>query len=169
VTETQQRFLKANAERIPMDRIVEVRVFPPIRQGQLESAVAVVAVEGLEAPVTEREVALEVTAGDARADGDPPMVEVPAPPAPSRATSRFSIVTARYRLAIKGPDRGTWEFDLVHDADAPLDAVERVVRGVAHRVGEGGDPDLLSAMDFQRAVTEPWFIGREPGMGNRES
>lgn len=157
MTETQQRFLRAIAERIPADRIAEVRLFPPIRQGQVESAVAVVAVEGLETVNAEREVSLEVTAADLPGDGD--IAPVAAAPATDRANSKFSIVTARYRLAIKGPDRGKWEFDLVHDADAPLDAVERVVRGVAHRVGDGGDPDLLSPVEFHRAVTEPWYVG----------
>jgi hypothetical protein len=167
VTETQQRFLRAIAERIPVERIAEVRLFPPIRQGHLESAVAVVAVEGLDAMTAEREVSLEVIAADLPVDAD--VVGPSSAPAIARtASSRFSIVTARYRLAIKGPDRGKWEFDLVHDADAPLDAMERAVRGVSHRVGEGGDPDLLSPAEFQRAVTEPWYVGAgESGIGNR--
>ena len=169
MTEAQQRFLRAIAERIPTERIVEVRLFPPIRQGQQESAVAVVAVQGLEVPVTEREVSLEVTPADARGGRDVPFGDTtpnggfsdsgPSVPRPEdRSGLRFSIVTARYCLTIKGPDRGKWEFDLVHDADAPLDAVERVVRGVAHRVGDAGDPDLLSPAEFQRAVTEPWYV-----------
>ena len=181
MTETQQRFLKAIAERIPGDRIAEVRLFPPMRQGQVESAVAVVAVEGLGDEVTEREVTLEATPADlpmiadlpAPADtndldladvvgeAEPIVVDAPAPATTRLPASRFSIVTARYVLTIKGPDRGKWEFELVHDADAPLETVERVVRGVANRVGDAGEPDLLSPAEFQRAVTEPWYVGNK--------
>jgi hypothetical protein len=58
---------------------------------------------------------------------------------------------------VKGADRGRWEFSLVHDADAPLETIEPVVRGVARRVGDAGEPELLSPSAFQRAVTEPWW------------
>ena len=36
MTETQQRFLKAIAERLGERPVVEVRLFPAIRQGQHE-------------------------------------------------------------------------------------------------------------------------------------
>lgn len=171
MTETQQRFLKAIAERIGTRPVVEVRLFPAIRQGQHESGVAVVAVEE---PVVVPEVALEpeveAAAGMPRSadlpvsdhPGEP--IEEKLPPAPASsarplhsAVSRLSILTARFRLTVKGPDRGKWEFNLVHDADAPLETIEPVVRGVARRVGESGEPDLLSPAAFHRAVTEPWW------------
>ena len=182
MTETQHRFLKAIAERLGERPVVEVRLFPAIRQGQHESGVAVVAVEE---PLVVPEVALElepeVDAGAGPPQGSelPPADEAgepiaeelhPAPASstqrsnqhPARATSnqhppRLSILTARFRLTVKGPDRGKWEFDLVHDADAPIETIEPVVRGVARRVGEAGEPDLLSPAAFHRAVTEPWW------------
>ena len=43
MTETQQRFLRAIAERVPMRQVVELHLFPPIRQGGVETGVAVVA------------------------------------------------------------------------------------------------------------------------------
>ena len=43
MTETQQRFLRAIAERVPKERVVEVHLFPAIRQGGVETGVAVVA------------------------------------------------------------------------------------------------------------------------------
>jgi hypothetical protein len=169
MTENQQRFLKAIAERIPAARIAEVRLFPTIRQGSLESAVAVVA---LESPVEEadREVPL-VLASDApdRPDEHPagevdlgtqsalPSDVAVEAGAPHDSAPRYSILTARYTMTLKGPDRGKWDFEVVHDADAPLNAMERVARGMAHRVGEDGEPDLLSATEFHRAVTEPWW------------
>jgi hypothetical protein len=167
MTENQQRFLRAIAERIPARQIAQVRLFPTIRQGQMESAVAVVAVEQLLDARSERVVPLDAFPGDGPpgdalpaddSPGDTPPAhdagEIATPPGPDQ---KFSVLTARYRLAIKGPDRGAWEFEMVHDADAPLDTVERVVRGVSRRVGEDGEPDLLSASDFHRAVTEPWW------------
>jgi hypothetical protein len=71
--------------------------------------------------------------------------------------ARFSILTAHFRLTVKGPDRGKWEFAMVHDADAPIETVESVVRGVARRAGEDGEPELLSGDDFQHAIAEPWW------------
>jgi hypothetical protein len=58
---------------------------------------------------------------------------------------------------VKGPDRGKWEFSMVHDADAPIETVERVVRGVARRAGEDGEPELLAGEAFQRVIAEPWW------------
>jgi hypothetical protein len=41
----RQRFLAAVAEQIPLDRVVELYLFQPIRQGGVESGVAVIAVD----------------------------------------------------------------------------------------------------------------------------
>ena len=71
-----------------------------------------------------------------------------------RAATRTTIATRpasgdsgaherRYRLTIRGPDRGKWEFDLVEEADAPLVTVDAVVRGVQERAGEEGEPERL--------------------------
>jgi hypothetical protein len=77
--------------------------------------------------------------------------------APPADEPRLSILTAHFRHTVKGPDRGKWEFSMVHDADAPIETVESVVRGVARRAGEDGEPELLSGDDFQRALVEPWW------------
>ena len=69
--------------------------------------------------------------------------------------SRFTIHTARYRLTLKGVDRGKWEVDVVAEADAPLDAVEAVVRGVQRRSGEGAEPDRLTTEAFREALDAP--------------
>ncbi len=46
MNDTTRRFLSAITERVPEGgRIVELRLFPAIRQGGIESGVAVVAVE----------------------------------------------------------------------------------------------------------------------------
>jgi hypothetical protein len=62
---------------------------------------------------------------------------------------------ARYRLTLKGVDRGKWEVDVVAEADAPLDAVDAVVRGVQRRAGEGAEPDRLTSDAFREALDAP--------------
>jgi hypothetical protein len=162
MTEAQQRFLRAIAGRVAPERIVEVRLFPALRRGPYESGVAVIAAEALPAPM-EQEVALTATPGDlavaaetAPADSTS-VVPSPVTEVAPRPIPRLSILTAHYRLSLKGPDRGKWEFDLVHDADAPLETLESVVRGVAGRLGEEGEPDLMSPEAFHRAISEPWW------------
>ena len=221
MTETQQRFLRAIAERVPMGQVVELHLFPPIRQGGVETGMAVVAEDprqpvvavaesmesieataGLDEPVTDietsaagadfmvadiesvgleaadtddtdetddiddavdtddiddtkvedaspyldDEVAEEIVAVNGAANG-----HVAAP-----AVSRFIIHTARYRLTLKGVDRGKWEVDVVAEADAPLAAVDAVVRGVQRRSGESGaEPDRLTSDAFLEALNAP--------------
>lgn len=58
----------------------------------------------------------------------------------AREATRHTVYTARYRLVVKGPDRGRWEFECVAEADAPLITVETVVRGVQRRSGDLDDP-----------------------------
>ena len=164
MTETQQRFLKAIAERMNGGRVAELRLYPTVRVGPIESGVAIVATtdggresgeiaaEGrLESAIeTPLEAAVEtpvVTAADSPMET---AVSVAGP-------ERLSILTAHFRHTVKGPDRGKWEFSIVHDADAPIETVESVVRGVARRAGEDGEPELLSGDDFQRALVEPWW------------
>ena len=197
MTETQQRFLRAIAERVPSDQVVEVHLFPPIRQGGVETGVAVVAEDPrtrtpasvpvtAEANGTEEVVsvqrgqhaddepqaaasAVEVAeiedADDNVADLDvaePDVSDEPVSTQPDDerngvepALSRFTIHTARYRLTLKGVDRGKWEVEVVAEADAPLDAVEAVVRGVQRRSGEGADPDRLTTEAFREALDAP--------------
>ena len=256
MTETQQRFLRAIAERVPMNQVVELHLFPPIRQGGVETGVAVVAedprppapsvvpdpviaevaepvlvaeveppvlVDEVEAPVPVAEVEAEpvaemlvsdaaddyvvaivddasdaeaigaegveragsskatIEASDARADDDESPYadealddeahdahdahddagtptanqDSAATPAPVAPVARYTIHTARYRLTLKGVDRGKWEVDVVAEADAPLAAVDAVVRGVQRRAGEGAEPDRLNAEAFRGALEAP--------------
>ena len=57
---------------------------------------------------------------------------------PSRpvAEDKPVVYTARYRLVLKGPDRGKWETSVTAEADAPLVSVDAVVRGVQRRAGD---------------------------------
>ena len=58
--------------------------------------------------------------------------------------SRLRILTASYRQTIKGVERGKWSVDIQDEADAPLDAVEAVLRGVRQRSTEPADPERVS-------------------------
>ena len=131
--DTRRRFLLAIADKVVPDRVDEVRVFRPIRQGGQETGVAVIAVEP--------EVVADAPASD--------------------AISRHVVYSARYRLVLKGPDRGRWETTVTAEADAPLAAVEAVVRGVLRRAGEDEEPERLSGESFRQAlVDEPWTAPR---------
>src|SRR6476620_11288355 len=109
INETRERFLVAIAAQVPPDQIEEIHFFSPIKQGGVESGVAVVAAKG-----------------------------------PTPESERLVIYTGRYRLTLKGPDRGKWETNVVAEADAPLITVEAVVRGVQRRAG---DTDEAMRMD----------------------
>jgi hypothetical protein len=132
--ETRRRFLAVIAEHVMPERVAEVRVFRALRQGGVETGVAVVAAD------------LEPTDD----------------PADPRAVERHTVYTAHYRLVLKGPDRGRWEAAVTAEADAPLAAVETVVRGVLRRAGEDDDPEHLTGDAFrQELAAEPW-TARQP-------
>lgn len=235
MTETQQRFLRAIAERVPREQVVEVHLFPPIRQGGVETGVAVVAEDPRPVAATQADGSSDVAPVTASSDGVPaadaigsvgaiPGESLPesdvvaeadvavveaeaavedqpsqavaterepnefdqdasdlvesdrrevesdeasaeaeagaelAPPATNGTSApalKFTIHTARYRLTLKGVDRGKWDFDVVAEADAPLDAVDAVVRGVQRRAGEGAEPDRLTTDAFREALDAP--------------
>jgi len=162
LSETQERFLRAIAERLAPEQVVELHLFPPLRQGPIESAVAVIAVAG------DAEVAIP-TAASGAADGplapDPDAREADAPALPAaNEAPRHAVYSATYRHTRKGPDRGAWSVDVTAQADAPLDAVAAVVRGVQRRsdgewagaqlASDDGlsDADRLSGADFRAIV-----------------
>ncbi|MCU0616608.1 MAG: hypothetical protein MUD17_05885 [Gemmatimonadaceae bacterium] len=130
VTETAERFLRAVLTEVPLDRIADVHLFASLRQGQYETGVAVIA---------------------AWPESTPPA---------ARERVRHTVFTARYRLVIKGPDRGRWEFECTAEADAPLITVETVVRGVQRRSGDLEEPvrydaeALAHVLRLERAVIE---------------
>jgi hypothetical protein len=134
MTDTRERFLRDITARVPADRIAEVHLFRPLRRGATETGVAVIAAERSDA----------LLAPDTGADL--PVVDESAHP------ERHTVFTARYRLTIKGVERGKWEFDVVADADAPLGAVDTVVRGVQRRAGDDEEPERLTADGLRAAL-----------------
>ena len=261
--DARERFLRAIAEQIPAERIAEVHLFPPLRQGGRETGVAVVAVfpeasyvqgelpppvgspagaddEGA-SPVTDSGHAAAASRGEeaeGRAPGDsaqpheeageqgdavlgaaddaidagvPPRLNddaarsdephrsvaepigraprvsvVGAPPqlhdasvaadephplpadtfesvhaeaAPS--ARRLIIYRAAYRWTRKGADRGRWEVELRAEADAPLETVGDVVRGVHRRAGGEAEPERLGGDEVRAAISDrPWAASR---------
>jgi hypothetical protein len=170
MTETQERFLRTVLTRVPLADVVEMHLFPPIRRGTMETGVAVIATVLPLPPLTvvddtiapEADLPVEPVAAPAEGTGDADAVadvdgdgdvdgDAPAPPVPS---PRLRILTAAYRHTIKGIDRGKWTVDVQDEADAPLTAVEAVLRGVRHRSAEPADPELVS-LDALAALLEP--------------
>lgn len=149
LNETSERFLKAILERVPVGRIAEVHLFPPIRQGQLETGVAVVAADP--APAPEAPAAIETSGELAPA----PELELGPEPETPAEPARLEVHTAWYRLTRKGPERGKWEIEVTTQADAPLETVETVVRGVRERAGEAIDPVRLTGRDLLALMSEP--------------
>jgi hypothetical protein len=170
--ETRERFLAAIAQQIfstgapdqaPPDGevavIEEVQVFPPIRQGAAESGVAVVAVS-LPRKLTPDAI------GDA---GAAQPVHPHANRAAEHEQSRKVIYTARYKLTLKGPDRGRWEFTMHPDADAPLPTVDKVVRGVQQRSGFAEEAARLSGDEVRAALdarSRAAQASRQTGLGS---
>jgi hypothetical protein len=172
------RFLAAIAAQIPADRVKEVHLFGAIRQGGAESGVAVIAVErevagsldvdGGFVPVPAVADAAPVEShaqlavhdqldDESRFVADEVVEETPAlDPEPGHTPellpTRYVVFTARYRLTLKGLDRGKWEISVTEEADAPLVTVDAVVRGVSRRSGEADDTTRLSGDEFRAAL-----------------
>ena len=120
---TRDKFFAAIADRVNREAIAEAHLFQPIKQGSTESRVAVVA-------VAEPRLA--------HPDGRPDANE-----------ANLVVYTARYRLTVKGPDRGKWEFNIQAEADAPLLTIDKVVQGVQRRSGDAEGPEKLSGDEFR--------------------
>jgi hypothetical protein len=183
--EVRARFLAGIAAQIPAGSVKELHLFGAIRQGGTESGVAVVAVARAEpvtvdvdggfvpppavadaAPVEThaelvvhdqlddeaRFVADEVTdaTADEAAAQEPEPARLPASP-----PVRYIVYSARYRLTLKGPERGKWEMSVTEEADAPLLTVDAVVRGVSRRSGDADETVRLSGDEFRAALPEP--------------
>ncbi|HEY4217402.1 MAG TPA: hypothetical protein VGM67_09695 [Gemmatimonadaceae bacterium] len=133
LTETRERFLIAILAQVPAERVAEIHFFSPIKQSGVESGVAVVVERGAEpeAPVDVQEELL-----------------------PAADTDRYVVHTARYRLTLKGLDRGKWETSIAAEADAPLATVDAVVRGVQRRSGDVDDATRMDAAEVQAFVEQ---------------
>ena len=180
--DTRERFLRAITAQVPADQIAEVHLFRPLRRGGTETGVAVIAAEhadmalasdgpspvaasavSIAAPVAEDSTIAEEEQGpyaDMPAPTQSDDVEIDAHVALEDATAsaadlppqRHTVFTARYRLTLKGAERGKWEFDVVADADAPLGTVDTVVRGVLRRAGDEEEPERLTADGVRAAL-----------------
>jgi hypothetical protein len=151
--ETQERFLRAIAEQIAPERIVEVHLFSAIRQGPNESRVAVIAAEPEAVQNAESddvgEAAPEAVAGDMPVESA----------SDARVPRRLTIYRAQYRLVLKGADRGTWTVSIAAEADAPIETVSDVVRGVRERAGEDVEPERLTGDAIRAVVTSESWTG----------
>ncbi|GJG84974.1 hypothetical protein tb265_01550 [Gemmatimonadetes bacterium T265] len=127
--DVRERFLRDALARVPADRVVEAHVFAPMRQGGVESGVAVLAAT----PAAAAEDATEAPAH----------------------RGRHTVYVARYRLALKGPERGRWDVAVREEADAPLLTVDAVVRGVGRRANDAADAVRLDAAALRGLAAPP--------------
>lgn len=140
---TRERFLLAIAATLPAERFIELYFFQPIRQGGIESGVAVIAARP------------EIQPAPVLADAPPAEEEEIPVPCFARgddSARRYTVYSAKYKLVLKGLDRGKWECTVVAEADAPLVTVETVVRGVQRRSGDDEEPERLSGEDARDYV-----------------
>ncbi|HEX6815317.1 MAG TPA: hypothetical protein VF102_06585 [Gemmatimonadaceae bacterium] len=161
--DTRERFLRAIAERLSADRVEELHLFPPLRQGGIESAVAVIAARlaPANAPAGDAPVPLPVDNAPADAvalgTGQPDDEHRDEDQLGDEEPARLTVYRAHYRLVLKGPERGTWDVGLIEEADAPPPTVGVVVRGVHERAGGDDEPERLSGDAFRIAVSDrPW-------------
>ena len=157
--ETRARFLAAIAAQLPAERIVEVHLFPAIRQGGMESGVAVLAVERTEemtvatSPAEPVGSAESVESGETSPEEDGVVSESAAERGAAQPTAtaarRYTVFSARYRHTLKGPERGKWEVALTEEADAPLLTVDAVVRGVQRRSGDAEEIVRMSGEEVR--------------------
>ena len=164
---TRERFLLAIAAALPPERFIELHFFAPIRQGGIESGVAVIAAhpEVVAEPILADAPPIEepedddlpdveqLSAIDELADPDD-LSNIDEELAAERDTRlrRYTVYTAKYRLVLKGPDRGKWECSVVAEADAPLVTVVTVVRGVQRRSGDAEEPERMSGDEAREFV-----------------
>jgi hypothetical protein len=167
--ETRERFVAAIADQVPPDAIAEVHLFQPIKQGGTESGIAVVAVQEEQLPAggaaaaengpDARSASAENRSDALRASAEnSPALSASAANGPARnvnSENRLAVYTAKYRLTLKGPERGKWDFAIQAEADAPLVTVDRVVQGVQRRSGDAEDPEKFSGDEFRALLPPP--------------
>jgi hypothetical protein len=166
----RERFLAAVAEQVPVERVVELYLFQPLRQGGVESGVAVIAA-ATDAMVPEAEgrpgdtpprLDPAIDSGpalpDSRDSDGVPLEAQPAEPRDQHEAQadgfepRYTVFTAHYRHVLKGPERGRWEVSVVAEADAPLATVGAVVRGVQRRAGDVDPPEHITGDALRDAL-----------------
>ena len=150
MNEVRERFLKAILERLPVERIAEIHFFPSIRQGPIETGVAVIGAYP-EPQHLAAVAAIEADGAAIESEADRELVVTEEP----EHEERHVIHTASYRWTRKGPDRGKWEVDVIAQADAPLPTVDVVVRGVQERSGDAIESQRLTAAELAAIVHEP--------------
>jgi len=147
--DARERFLIEIAKVVPAERIDEIHFFPPIRQGPLETGVAVVAAW----PVEKMGSAEPAEPTESMDPTEDPTESID-PTESMDPMERHVIYSARYRWTRKGPDRGKWESEIVAEADAPLVTVEAVVQGVKARAEEAFDPERVAGDEARVMIAD---------------
>ena len=128
--ETRVRFFAAIAKQLPAERVMEVHLFGAIRQGGIESGVAVVAV-ALEAPLAEATTSFDVDGGYVPPAAVAEAAEVESPVA----------VAVHDQLA----DEAAFVADEVEPEDSPYapEPGDELRPGPGHGPGQGPTSELI--------------------------
>jgi hypothetical protein len=163
--ESRERFLREIVANIPVERIEEIRMFEPIRQGGKESGVALIAVLPDEPdlpppPPADSWLTTDAPLADerdrpAQADDSSWGADSAGVPAPRRLV----LYRGQYRHTLKGADRGKWEVEIVAEADAPIATVDDVVRGVQRRSGDDAEPERMTGDALRASLAEGSWTG----------
>jgi hypothetical protein len=152
INETRERFIKSIAEKVAPDRMVEAFFFPAIRQGPMETGVAVIAATQVPPAPAEPLQPAEPVDPELEIEEAPPVAE---PVYVADPIDRAEVITASYRWTRKGVERGKWVVEVSAVADAPLETVETVVRGVQQRAGEALDAHRMSGDEIRAVLPAP--------------
>ncbi|HJR64312.1 MAG TPA: hypothetical protein VJ803_11475 [Gemmatimonadaceae bacterium] len=161
--EARERFLREIVKSIPVERIEEIRMFEPIRQGGKESGVALIAVLPDEPdrpppPPADSWLNTDAPLADERdrpAQADDPSWDPDG--TTGGAARRLVLYRGQYRHTLKGADRGKWEVEIVAEADAPIATVDDVVHGVQRRSGDDSEPERMTGDALRASLAGgPW-------------
>jgi hypothetical protein len=99
------------------------------------------------------------SAAEAAPDEDIALGDILALPSPDERAApghdRLAILCARYKLIVKGPDRGKWDVEIVHQADAPLGTLDHVIKGVVRRSGDDAVPERYTRQSLRDLLDAP--------------
>ena len=158
MTESQERFLRAIAARLPAERVVEVHLFPPIRNGGQETGIAIVSVAlEADAPIVDspdediaRPAAGELAAADAGGEAcDPTEDAAGAAPRAHPAGGPPPLGSSPASAAGASPD-GREPAPASASSDAATDDADSVAAALARDLPEPSEP-----IDAERAPAPP--------------
>lgn len=155
LSETQERFLLAIGTQLPLERVIEIHLFQPMRQGGVESGVAVVAAVPDGEPLPSEEPSAgeftDTGVGEHESSGVRVEPETAGEPEPAEARRGFFHRDGGADIASESQREDDPYGDGSMDADGhdAADDTERTMEGVE----ESGDGEVRMAQERPRRYT----------------